>query len=201
VTNVIVDGNEIRNCLLGSSESLVLNGNVTNFTVSHNTIHDNDNIGIDFIGFEGYGPPGADQARNGTCVDNVVYNITSANNRAYGGDRAADGIYVDGGQSIVIERNKVDSCDIGIEVGAEHSGRTTSNIGVRNKIGAVDGPTSHRRRRSIVNPQCARVSAYLVALRAISCDPRGDMLLDVARLRSRLRRRPPPSSGRREDER
>jgi len=35
------------------SESMVLNGNVEHFVVSHNKVHDNDNIGIDFIGFEG----------------------------------------------------------------------------------------------------------------------------------------------------
>ncbi|WP_437579552.1 right-handed parallel beta-helix repeat-containing protein [Sorangium sp. So ce887] len=134
MTEILIDGNEIRDCKLGSSESLVLNGNVTNFVVSRNTIHDNDNIGIDFIGFEGHGPAGSDQARNGVCVDNIVYNITSARNPAYDGERAADGIYVDGGRDIVIERNKVDNSDIGIEVASEHRGRTTSNITVRNNF-------------------------------------------------------------------
>ncbi|WP_437289894.1 right-handed parallel beta-helix repeat-containing protein [Sorangium sp. So ce406] len=134
MTDILIDGNEIRDCKLGSSESLVLNGNVTNFVVSRNTIHDNDNIGIDFIGFEGHGPAGSDQARNGVCVDNIVYNITSAQNPAYDGERSADGIYVDGGRDIVIERNKVDSSDIGIEVASENRGRTTSNITVRNNF-------------------------------------------------------------------
>jgi nitrous oxidase accessory protein NosD len=58
ISNIIIDGNEIRDCKLGSSESMVLNGNVSDFTVSNNIIHDNDNIGIDFIGFEGTGPTG-----------------------------------------------------------------------------------------------------------------------------------------------
>ncbi|WP_437680871.1 choice-of-anchor Q domain-containing protein [Sorangium sp. So ce131] len=134
MTDILVDGNEIRDCKLGSSESLVLNGNITNFVVSRNTVHDNDNIGIDFIGFEGVGPSGSDQARNGVCVDNVVYNITSARNPAYDGERSADGIYVDGGRDIVIERNRVDTSDIGIEIASEHRGRTTSNITVRNNF-------------------------------------------------------------------
>ncbi|XXX80734.1 right-handed parallel beta-helix repeat-containing protein [Sorangium sp. So ce134] len=134
MTEILIDGNEIRDCKLGTSESMVLNGNVTNFVVSRNTIHDNNNIGIDFIGFEGVGPAGSDQARNGVCVDNVVYNITSAQNDAYEGERSADGIYVDGGRDIVIERNKVDNSDIGIEVASEHRGRTTSNITVRNNF-------------------------------------------------------------------
>ena len=134
MNNILVDGNEIRNCLLGQSESMVLNGNVTNFIVSNNSVHDNDNIGIDFIGFEGTGPAGSDQARNGICVDNTVYNISSAANPTYGGDRSADGIYVDGGANIIIERNKVSNCDIGIELASEHSGKNTQDITVRNNF-------------------------------------------------------------------
>jgi hypothetical protein len=106
ISNIVVDSNEIFNCKLGSSESLVLNGNVTNFLVSHNIIHDNDNIGIDFIGFEGTAPAGFDQARDGVCSSNMVYNISSLNNPAYGGDRAADGIYIDGGRNIIIEKKQ-----------------------------------------------------------------------------------------------
>jgi len=134
MTNIVVQGNEIRNCRLGQSESLVLNGNVDGFLVAGNTIHDNDNIGIDFIGFEGNGPVGQDQARNGTCADNAVYNISSAANPTYGGDRSADGIYVDGGSNVVIERNKVDNCDIGVEVASEHAGKVASNITVRDNF-------------------------------------------------------------------
>jgi len=134
MTNIVVEGNEIRNCRLGQSEALVLNGNVDGFIVARNIVHDNDNIGIDFIGFEATGPAGQDQARNGICVDNVVYNISSATNPTYGGDRSADGIYVDGGRDIVIERNKVDNCDIGIEVASEHGGMATSNITVRSNF-------------------------------------------------------------------
>jgi len=134
MTGIVVEGNEIRNCRLGQSEALVLNGNVNGFSVARNIVHDNDNIGIDFIGFEGTGPVGQDQARNGTCVDNVVYNISSASNPTYGGERSADGVYVDGGRDIVIERNKIDTCDIGVEVASEHGGKTTSNITVRNNF-------------------------------------------------------------------
>jgi hypothetical protein len=134
IRDLTVDGNEVSNCKLGTSESMVLNGNVTNFVVSHNVVHDNDNIGIDFIGFEGTGPSGQDQARGGICVDNVVYNISSKNNPSYGGDLSADGIYVDGGKDIVIERNRVSTSDIGIEIASEHGGKTTSDITVRNNI-------------------------------------------------------------------
>lgn len=135
LSHVTVDGNEVTRCKTGWSESMVVNGNVEHFVVSHNKVHDNDNIGIDFIGFEGECPaPALDQARNGVCTDNVVYNITSYGNPAYGKDRSADGLYVDGGRDIVIERNKVDHCDIGIELASEHQGKSTAGITVRNNF-------------------------------------------------------------------
>ena len=134
ISAITVDANEIYNCKLGQSESMVLNGNVTNFTVSNNVVHDNDNIGIDFIGFEGNGPADQDQARSGVCAGNHVYSISSATNPTYGGERSADGIYVDGGKDIVIERNIVDNCDIGIEIASEHGGKTTSGITVRSNF-------------------------------------------------------------------
>lgn len=133
VSSLVLDGNTIYGCKLGQSESMVLNGNVDGFEVTNNVIYDNDNIGIDFIGFEGTAPQN-DQARNGICAGNRVYDISSGDNPTYNGERSADGIYVDGGRDIVIERNIVDSCDIGIEVASEHNGKTTSNITVRNNF-------------------------------------------------------------------
>ncbi len=135
ISNLLIDAVEIYDCKLGSSESLVLNGNVEDFTVQNCVIHDNNNIGIDFIGHETTCPvPALDQARNGRCVDNHVYNITTVGNPAYGGDRSSDGIYVDGGTDIVIERNIVHDGDIGIEIASEHSGKSTSYITVRNNL-------------------------------------------------------------------
>ncbi|MFA6290291.1 MAG: right-handed parallel beta-helix repeat-containing protein, partial [Victivallales bacterium] len=133
ISNLIIDGNEVAFCTLGSSESLVVNGNVDNFQITKNVIHDNDNIGIDCIGFEGTAPAN-DQARNGIVKGNTVYNITSYGNPAYGNETAADGIYVDGGRDIVIERNIVHHVDIGIEVASEHSGKTTTGVAVRNNL-------------------------------------------------------------------
>ena len=69
----------------GCSETMSINGNVQYWTVSNNLIHDNNNIGIDAIGFEGTSPNSAtDQARDGSIVGNTVYNITSYGNPAYG---------------------------------------------------------------------------------------------------------------------
>ncbi|MFK7895290.1 MAG: right-handed parallel beta-helix repeat-containing protein [Myxococcota bacterium] len=137
INNVLIEGNTVRDCVLGWSEALVLNGNVENFIVSNNTVHDNNNIGIDMIGFEGECvgcPDDLDQARDGVVADNLVYNIDSFGNPAYGTDRSADGIYVDGGTRIVIERNIVHHANIGIEIASEHAGKATSEITVRNNF-------------------------------------------------------------------
>jgi len=139
ISDLTIDGNTLTNLVLGSSESLVVNGNVNGFAITNNVVHDNDNIGIDAIGFEDTAPSGYDQARNGTISGNTVYNITSVNNPSYGktlpnGNYAADGIYVDGGKDIVIEKNYSYNNDIGIELASEHAGKATSNITVRNNM-------------------------------------------------------------------
>lgn len=94
----------------------------------------NDNIGIDVVGFEGTAPSN-DQARNGIVTRNIVYYITSANNPAYGGSLGADGIYVDGGKDTIITNNVVAYCDLGIEVATEHAKpRAASNITVESNV-------------------------------------------------------------------
>jgi hypothetical protein len=135
INNIVIDGNKLHNLKLGSSESLVVNGNVDGFTITNNIVHDNNNIGIDVIGFEGKSPdPAYDQARNGLVRGNTVYNISSFGNPAYGDERSADGIYVDGGRDTLIERNIVHHTNIAIELASEHAGRSTSNITVRNNF-------------------------------------------------------------------
>ena len=119
----------------GSSESLVVNGNVTNFRITHNVVHDNNNIGIDVIGFERTAPdPAVDQARDGIVSGNLVYNITSKGNPAYRDDESSDGIYVDGGTRILIEQNVIHDVDFGIELASEHQNRATSYITARNNL-------------------------------------------------------------------
>ena len=41
ITGLVIDGNEVHHLKTGSSESLVVNGNVTNFRITHNVVHDN----------------------------------------------------------------------------------------------------------------------------------------------------------------
>ena len=143
IASVVIDGNEVWNCRLGQSESVVLNGNVTDFAVTNNKVHDNDNIGIDFAGFEGTANDEAagdktaaqDRARDGICSGNRIWNITCADNPTYIGDGlCADGLYVDGGCNIVLEKNVINNCDIGIEAASEHYGCATERITIRNNL-------------------------------------------------------------------
>jgi len=135
IENLIITGNEVDHLTTGCSESLSVDGNVENFQITNNLVHDNNNIGIDAIGFEGVSPdPAYDQARNGLISGNTIYNITSYGNPAYGNQYAADGIYVDGGTQIVVERNLIHNVDLGIEMASEHSGHTSSYIIARNNL-------------------------------------------------------------------
>jgi Right handed beta helix region len=133
ISELVIDGNEVHHLKTGSSESLVVNGNVTNFRITHNVVHDNNNIGIDIIGFERTAPdPAVDQARDGVVSGNLVYNITSRGNPAYRNDESSDGIYVDGGTRILIEQNVIHDVDFGIELASEHQNRATSYVTARN---------------------------------------------------------------------
>jgi Protein of unknown function (DUF1565) len=135
IDNLIISGNEIDHTKTGCSETLSVDGNVENFTITNNLIHDDNNIGIGAIGYEGVSTPkGAmcgtelcDRARYGEISLNTVYNITSNSNSAYGSGSnnksyGADGIYIDGGTQITIERNLVHNTDIGIEMSSENPG-------------------------------------------------------------------------------
>ena len=135
ISELVIDGNEVHHLQTGSSESLVVNGNVTNFRITHNVVHDNNNIGIDVIGFEHTAPdPAVDQARDGVVSGNLVYNITSRGNPAYGNEQNSDGIYVDGGTRVLIEQNVMHDVDFGIELASEHKDRATSYITARNNL-------------------------------------------------------------------
>lgn len=142
IDGIVIENNEIDHLVLGCSESFSLDGNVEHFTIRGNRVHDTNNIGIGAIGFEGVAPdPAYDQARDGVIADNVVYNISSYGNPAYGNEYAADGIYIDGGTRITIERNRIHHVDIGIEMASEHSGHTSSYVVARNNLVYFDYST------------------------------------------------------------
>ncbi|MCK5148052.1 DUF5123 domain-containing protein [bacterium] len=126
---------EIRDCRLGWSEALVLNGNVSCFQITDNNIYDCNNIAYDFIGHEGTcSNSNLDQARHGLVSGNIASNIDSRQNPVYGDEPSAGGFYVDGGRDIILERNRATACNIGIEIASEHSGKSSSGIIVRNNI-------------------------------------------------------------------
>ncbi len=132
-SNIIIKENEIYDCQLGYSEAITLNGNVDGFLVENNIIHDIDNIGIDMAGFWGVAPYN-DQARNGVCRRNFLYNITSKDNPAYNGYISCAAIYVDGGRKIVIEQNIIKNGDFGISIGSENKDKITDSVFVRNNL-------------------------------------------------------------------
>jgi Right handed beta helix region len=141
IDRLVLENNEIYELRTGQSESVVLNGNVTNFSVVGNHVHHCNNIGIDFIGYEGSAPPAVDRARDGVCRGNLVHDIDSAFNPGYGGDftngggdQSAAGIYIDGGTNITVERNRVHRCNFGIELASEAPTGFTENILLLNNL-------------------------------------------------------------------
>jgi hypothetical protein len=134
ITNITISGNQLYNMKTGNSETMNVDGNVTYFTISNNIVHDNDNIGIDAIGFEGVGPSGSDQAKYGVVSGNTVYNITSYGNPAYGKQYAADGLYCDGCAYVIFERNTVYNTDLNMEAASEHKNHNSSYVTIRNNL-------------------------------------------------------------------
>ena len=120
ISKLVVSGNEVDHLRTGNSESVTLNGNVTDFQVTNNLVHDNDNIGLDFIGYEGTGPVGYDQASYGVVSGNTVYNISGIGNVGEGNSYDADGLYCDGCAFVTFERNAVFQVDYGIETTSEN---------------------------------------------------------------------------------
>lgn len=139
IRGLTIRGNEVDHLHLGASESVVVNGNVDHWRIVGNSIHDNDNIGIDAIGWEPtltgkHRYTTANRARHGVIAGNTVKRIISEGNPAYwegdGWCNCADGIYVDGGQHIAVRDNVVRRSDIGVEVGAENSRGHTDHVSV-----------------------------------------------------------------------
>jgi len=134
ITNLNITGNQVYSLKTGQSESVNVDGNVTYFSITNNIDHDNDNIGIDAIGFEGVGPTGSDQARYGEISGNTVYNISGKNNPGEGNQYDADGLYCDGCAYVIFERNTIHNCDLNMEAASEHKGHDASYVTIRNNL-------------------------------------------------------------------
>jgi len=140
LSQIVVANNEVYNLKTGWSETVTVDGNVRDWSVLNNTIHHNDNIGIDAAGFYGFDPdPATDYARDGYIAGNHVYGIDTIGNPAYllpdgTYSRFAGGIYVDGGARIVIEQNDSHDNDLGMEVASENAGHNSDRVTVRNNL-------------------------------------------------------------------
>jgi len=134
ITNLTISGNQVYSLKTGQSESVNVDGNVTYFSITNNIVHDNDNIGIDAIGFEGVGPTGYDQAKYGLISGNTVYNISGIHNPGEGNSYDADGLYCDGCAYVIFERNTVHNCDLNMEAASEHKGHDASYVTIRNNL-------------------------------------------------------------------
>jgi uncharacterized protein DUF1565 len=143
--DVHLEGNLLHDLVLGPSEAMVVNGNVRNFEVLGNTVHDVNNIAFDFIGFESdvcgsclqtdvTDAPNVNRVRDGLVRGNTAFNMTTKSNPAYGGEKSAACYYVDGGAGITIERNVAHDCDLGVELASEHYQKATRAVIVRDNF-------------------------------------------------------------------
>ncbi|MGB8012631.1 MAG: choice-of-anchor Q domain-containing protein [Terriglobales bacterium] len=120
ITQLVISGNEVYDLRTGQSESVNVDGNVTHFKITNNLVHDNDNIGIDLIGYEGVGPVGYDEAMYGEVSGNTVYNISGITNPGEGYEYDADALYCDGCAYVTFEWNVIIQSDYGIETTSEN---------------------------------------------------------------------------------
>jgi hypothetical protein len=152
LTNISIIGNTLSNMMTGCSETMELDGNINGFIIASNLVHNNSNIGIAALGGEGvasgysqYNGSPNDQARNGEIYGNTVYENPSngtgttppvaAASNPYGAKcYCADGIYLDGSASNIVERNTVYLVDLGIEVTGEGAAQNTTNNIVRDNL-------------------------------------------------------------------
>jgi hypothetical protein len=139
--HVVLEGNTVTGTRTGQSETVTINGNITDFLATGNVIHDADNIGLDTIGWE----TGSSQARHGYVGGNTVYNVDTWSNTAYGKwvngtcvarPENAAGIYDDGGSFIWIDSNTVWNTDQGINLDVETRAKETDHL-------LVSGNTVH----------------------------------------------------------
>ena len=139
ISGLLVEKCEIYDIHSGTSETFSLVGNVIDFTIQDNEVHDVENIGIIVAGGDNLNPGGdisVNYARNGIIRRNKVYRCSHQNSTDYWGEGGygAIGIYVCGGASTIIEQNEVWGCDRGIGLVSESNIFPTKDCIVRNNI-------------------------------------------------------------------
>jgi Right handed beta helix region len=134
ISNVRIERCKIHNIITGNSEAVTLVGNVSNFTLLKDTVHDTKNIGIVVAGHYSWAVdtgvnPTLNQTRSGTISQCVTYN-----NRRFSNLYAPAGIYSDGARDVSIFGNKSYQNGNGMSVGCENPGFVSRNIKVYNNI-------------------------------------------------------------------
>ncbi|HIO92488.1 MAG TPA: hypothetical protein EYG68_06530 [Leucothrix mucor] len=132
IRDIIIEGNNISNMRTGSSETIVVNGNVMHWEIKNNTIDTVNNIAIDAIGGEGTSatrlrrgrilPGRMDAAHHGFIEGNLVKNVSIAGNPSYAGeeDMWVGAIYIDGAHHVKIANNTVENAPFAYMLGAEN---------------------------------------------------------------------------------
>ena len=133
--HVVVEGNTLEQLRTGQSESLSVDGAVSDYLVARNVLNGLDNIGIDAVGWE----TGPVQPREGLVTNNLVANVDTRANGAYArwdptsrrcvslGENAG-GIYDDGATRLWIRDNVVWNTNQGVSLDVETPGRSTSDL-------------------------------------------------------------------------
>lgn len=131
--HVVIEGDTVSGTRTGQSETVTVNGNVTDFLVADNVVDDADNIGIVTIGWElDHG-----QAHHGLITGNLVYDVDTWSNVSYGHwtgtacvaqPENAAGIYTDGAAYVWISDNQVEDTDQGINMDVETPHETTGHL-------------------------------------------------------------------------
>ena len=129
INSIVIRGNELFDIVPGYSEGIKIVGNVTQFLVEDNLIHDIANIGIVAAGNYAWVkdsagvllPADVNHARDGVIRNNTVSNAVSpiANSA---------GIYLDGAHNVLVEGNTSHNNSVGFSVGCEQPGTTTGNV-------------------------------------------------------------------------
>ena len=178
IKQITIDQNHLHDMRTGSSESIAVNGNVSNWVISNNLIERINNIAIDAIGGEGtvaaatidgrIVPSPLDAARIGWIENNVVDTMSTLGNPAYGGVRSwAGAIYVDGGRSISITGNTVRNSPWAYDIGAE-------NCVIAEDITLRNNTASNSYFGDLRLGGYAKIG-YLTANNSINCDPRNSL--------------------------
>jgi hypothetical protein len=133
ISDVIIDGNEVADNNTSGNESLTLWGEVSNFKVINNIVHDGTNICMDMIGRDVYYGDVMGRPHNGVVKGNTAYNSGSG---SWGSGIYGDGAgYPDMPNNIIIEDNISFGNDFcGIEIGDEHDGEFSGGILIRRNI-------------------------------------------------------------------